>query len=151
MKEHLMEAPAACSQILEAIPHRPPMLLLDAVVEQEKNRVVCRKTFSSSEPFVQGHFPGFPLVPGVILCECCLQAGAVLVAKHARVEEGLVPIATRIDGAKFKKMVRPGDTVHVEVTLNEVVSKAYYLTGKVTLEGKLAARLDFAVSVAQPQ
>jgi 3-hydroxyacyl-[acyl-carrier-protein] dehydratase len=62
-----------------------------------------------------------------------------------------VPIATRIDGAKFKRMVRPGDTVQVEVTLNDIVSQAFYLTGKVSVGGKLAARLDFAVSVAEPQ
>jgi 3-hydroxyacyl-[acyl-carrier-protein] dehydratase len=59
-------------------------------------------------------------------------------------------VATRIDGAKFKRMVRPGETVDIEITLNEVVSTAYFMTGKVTVEGKLAARLDFACSVASP-
>jgi len=127
------------------------MLLVDAVLERAEKRIVCSKNFSSTDFFVQGHFPGFPLVPGVILCECCLQAGAVLVADHAQIAAGMVPVATRIDGAKFKKMVRPGDTVTIEVSLNEVVSNAFYLTGKVTLDGKLAARLDFAVSVAEPQ
>lgn len=146
-----MEAPLPSDEILAAVPHRPPMLLLDAVLERQDRRIVCQKSFSHSDHFVQGHFPGFPLVPGVILCECCLQAGAVLVADHATVQEGLVPIATRIDGAKFKRMVRPGDTVQVEVTLNDIVSQAFYLTGKVSVGGKLAARLDFAVSVAEPQ
>lgn len=138
------------NEILTAIPHRPPMLLLDAIVERAENRIVCSKTFAESDFFVQGHFPGRPLVPGVILCECCLQAGAVLVADHAQVAAGLVPVATRMDGVKFKKMVHPGDTISIEVTLNESVSKAFYLTGKVLVEDKLAARLDFAVSVAEP-
>jgi 3-hydroxyacyl-[acyl-carrier-protein] dehydratase len=136
--------------IQAAIPHRAPMLLVDEVVEQSKDRIVGRKTFSESDFFVQGHFPGFPLVPGVILCECALQTGAILIASHTQVNSGMVPVATRMDGVKFKKMVRPGDTVEIEVVLNEVVSSAYYMTGKISVSGKLAARLDFACSVAQP-
>lgn len=136
--------------IHSAIPHRPPMLLVDAIVEQTDKRIVCRKTFSDTDFFVQGHFPGFPLVPGVILCECALQSGAILIAGHTKVSQGMVPVATRLDGVKFKKMVRPGDTVEIEVVLNEVVSSAYYMTGKVSVSGKLAARLDFACSAAEP-
>jgi 3-hydroxyacyl-[acyl-carrier-protein] dehydratase len=130
-----------------AIPHRRPMLLVDEIVEQTDQHIVCRKTFSESEFFVQGHFPGFPLVPGVILCECCLQSGAILLSRFTP-QEGVVPVATRLDGVKFKRMIRPGDTVLIDVTLNEVVSTAYFMTGKVLLDGKVAARLDFACSVA---
>lgn len=137
--------------ILSAIPHRPPMLLVDRVVEQSEDRIVCSKTFSSDDFFVQGHFPGFPIVPGVILCEGALQAGAILVAARLGIAEGHVPVVTRMDGVKFKKMVRPGDTVQIEATLNEIVSQAYFLTGKVTVDGKLAARLDFACSIAEPR
>lgn len=137
--------------IASAIPHRAPMLLVDEILQQSENKIVCRKTFSADDFFVQGHFPGFPLVPGVILCECALQTGAILIASHAKVDGGMVPVATRLDGVKFKKMVRPGDSVEIEVTLNEAVSSAYYMTGKITLAGKLAARLDFACSAAEPQ
>jgi 3-hydroxyacyl-[acyl-carrier-protein] dehydratase len=66
-------------------------------------------------------------------------------------DPSMVPVATRLDGVKFKRMVRPGDVVEIEVSLNEVVSSAYYMTGKITVQGKLAARLDFALSVAQRQ
>jgi 3-hydroxyacyl-[acyl-carrier-protein] dehydratase len=135
--------------IYTAIPHRPPMLLVDEIVEQSENRIVCRKTFGPSDFFVQGHFPGHPLVPGVILCECCLQSGAILLSRFTP-QQGAVPVATRIDGAKFKRMVRPGDTIEMEVTLNDVVATAYFLTGKVTVGGKLAARLDFACTVTAP-
>jgi 3-hydroxyacyl-[acyl-carrier-protein] dehydratase len=132
--------------ILKAIPHRPPMLLVDEVVEQNATKIHCRKTFRAEEYFLQGHFPNFPLVPGVILCECALQSGAILLAD--KVPEGnKVPVATRLDGVKFKQMVRPGDTIDIEVTLTEVVSTAYFMTGKVTVAGKLAARLDFACTV----
>ena len=140
---------ANLEQIQNLIPHRKPMLLVDEVIEQTERRIVCRKTFSSEDFFLQGHFPGFPLVPGVILCECCLQSGAILLSQFTP-NDGSVPVATRIDGAKFKRMVRPGETIEIDVTLNEVVSTAYFMTGKVTVDGKLAARLDFACSVAKP-
>src|SRR5262249_60237545 len=65
-------------QILSAIPHRPPMLLLDEIIEWEHERIVCKKTFQQAEWFFQGHYPDFPLVPGVLLCEAAMQAGAVL-------------------------------------------------------------------------
>ena len=132
------------------IPHRKPMLLVDEIVDQTEKTIHCRKTFSSDEFFLQGHFPNYPLVPGVILCECCLQSGAILLASVTPAE-GVVPVATRLDGAKFKRMVRPGDTIDIEVTLNEVVSTAYFMTGRVTVGGQLAARLDFACSVAKPE
>jgi len=140
---------ANIEQIQLLIPHRKPMLLVDEVIEQTDKRIVCRKTFSIDDFFLQGHFPGFPLVPGVILCECCLQSGAILLSQFTP-NDGSVPVATRIDGAKFKRMVRPGETIEIDVTLNEVVSTAYFMTGKVTVDGKLAARLDFACSVAKP-
>ena len=140
---------ANLDQIQSLIPHRKPMLLVDEVIEQTEKRIVCRKTFSNDDFFIQGHFPGFPLVPGVILCECCLQSGAILLSQFTP-KDGSVPVATRIDGAKFKRMVRPEETIEIDVTLNEVVSNAYFMTGKVTVDGKLAARLDFACSVAKP-
>lgn len=124
------------------------MRLLDEIVSQDDSKIICRKTFHADEPFVQGHFPGFPLVPGVILCESCLQAGALLLAEKMDGDDSMVPIATRMDGVKFKRMVRPGDTVEVTATLNEQVSNAFFMTGKMTLNGKLALRLDFACSVA---
>jgi 3-hydroxyacyl-[acyl-carrier-protein] dehydratase len=141
---------AALEHIHALIPHRKPMLLVDEVVTQDDRKIHCRKTFSADEFFLQGHFPDFPLVPGVILCECCLQSGAILLASVTP-SVGVVPVATRIDGAKFKRMVRPGETIDIQVTLNEVVSTAYFMTGRVTVDGQLAARLDFACSVAKPE
>ena len=138
------------AQIEALIPHRKPMLLVDEVLEQTDSTIHCVKTFQPDEFFHQGHFPNFPLVPGVILCECCLQSGAILLA-NVTPNQGVVPVATRIDGAKFKRMVRPGEKVDIQVVLKEVVSNAYFMTGKVTVDGQLAARLDFACSVAKPE
>ncbi|MEM1070410.1 MAG: 3-hydroxyacyl-ACP dehydratase FabZ family protein [Planctomycetota bacterium] len=136
-------------EIEERIPHRPPMRLLDEIISQDESSIVCRKTFHDDEFFVQGHFPDYPLVPGVIQCECCLQAGAILLSAKASGSGDAVPVATRMDAVKFKRMVRPGDTIEVHIKLNEQVSNAFYMTGKVLLEGKMAARLDFACSIAE--
>src|SRR5687767_11041488 len=135
--------------IQAAIPHRPPMLLVDRIIEQHDRRIVCAKTFRPDEFFFQGHYPGFPIVPGVILCESAMQAGAILLAQFVQAGQG-VPVATRLNEVKFKKMIRPGDTIQIEVQLTERVSDAFFLTAKVTCDGKLAVRFDFACTMAQP-
>lgn len=134
--------------IENAIPHRGPMLLVDEIVERTDDRIVCRKTFLPEEFFFQGHYPDYPIVPGVILCEATMQAGAILLSKLAAESNG-VPVATRLNDVKFKKMVRPGDTIEMEVKLNERVADAFFMTGKATINGKLAMRFDFACAVAQ--
>ncbi|NND98088.1 MAG: beta-hydroxyacyl-ACP dehydratase [Pirellulaceae bacterium] len=138
-------------QIKNRIPHRAPMLLLDEIISQDETTIVCKKTFRADEFFAQGHFPDYPIVPGVIQCECCLQAGAILLSGDTPDTPGTVPVATRMDSVKFKRIVRPGDTVEIHVTLNERVSNAYFLTGKMLLDGKLTARLNFACSITNPQ
>jgi len=98
-------------KILAAIPHRPPMLLLDEIVSQDAESIVCRKRFSGEEFFFQGHYPDQPIVPGVILCECGAQAGAVMLSGIMTGEEGMVPVITRMNDVKFKKMVQHGSKV----------------------------------------
>ena len=134
--------------IPDAIPHRAPMLLLDSVHSCSADTIVCRKTFRADEPFLQGHFPNFPLVPGVILCECAMQAGGVLIAQQAAGAAG-VPVATRMDQVRFRRMVRPGETIDIEVRLRDQVSQAYYLEAWVRCAGQVAARLQFACTLAQ--
>ena len=144
-------------QIHAAIPHRDPFLLIDEIVSQDENRIVCRKTFSGKEYFYAGHYPNFPLTPGVLLCEACLQAGAVLLSKQSAVSNAepnapkKMPVATRMNDVRFKKMVRPGDTIEIDITLTERLADAFFMTGKVTVGGKLAARLDFACTMAAPE
>ncbi|MFP6750912.1 MAG: 3-hydroxyacyl-ACP dehydratase FabZ family protein [Pirellulaceae bacterium] len=138
-------------QILAAIPHRPPMLLLDEITESGNDTIVCGRTFSGEEFFFQGHFPDAPIVPGVILCEMALQAGAVLLARQyqeGRAEEGELPLATRLNNVKFKRMVRPGDTVQVAVQIRERLANAFFLSARLTCEEELTASLDFACTMA---
>ena len=135
------------AEIEAAIPHRPPMLLLDEIVERGEDRIVCRKTFDAGEFFFQGHYPDFAIVPGVILCEAAMQAGAVLLSKLDIAEKG-VPVAARLNDVKFKRMVRPGETIEIETRLNERLRDAFYLSAKVSCEGKTAVTLNFAVTAA---
>ncbi len=143
--------PMGRAEIERLIPHRGPMLLLDEVVELTATTIHARKTFAADDYFVQGHFPGYPLVPGVIQCECCLQAGAILLRDQTPEVGEFVPVATRMDSVKFKNMVRPGDAVDIHVTLRERLANAFFLTGKMLLNGKTAARLEFACSITNPQ
>ena len=148
----------ASPEILNAIPHRPPFLYVDTIVERKEDGIVCRKTFEPDEYFFAGHYPDFPLVPGVILCEAAMQAGAVFLSERIQKEETeqsgetkKFPVATRINDVKFKKMVRPGDTIEITVTLKEKLSNAYFLSANITIDGKTAARLEFAVTISNLQ
>jgi 3-hydroxyacyl-[acyl-carrier-protein] dehydratase len=142
-----------------AIPHRDPFLLIDEVVEQTDEKIICRKSFSGDEFWYRGHYPDYPLTPGVLLCEACLQAGAVLLSKITETAQegqgnaGGVPVATRLGNVQFRDMVRPGDTIKIEVDLTERLANAYYMKGKVTNEssGKLSVRCEFACTVASPE
>lgn len=135
-------------QILDAIPHRDPFLLVDEILQWEDERIVCTKTFSGTEEFFAGHYPGFPLVPGVLLCEASMQCGAILLSRHLQGNEGKVPVATRINDVRFKRMVRPKETLRMEIELTERLANAFYLKAKVTVDGKLAVRFQFACTAA---
>jgi 3-hydroxyacyl-[acyl-carrier-protein] dehydratase len=136
-------------QILDAIPHRDPFLLIDEIVEWTDSRIVCTKTFSGSEEFFAGHYPGYPLVPGVLLCEAAMQAGAVLLSRHLAEAGGRVPVATRMNDVRFKRMVRPGETIRMEVELVERLAGAFFLKAKSTVDGKTAVRFEFACTAAE--
>jgi 3-hydroxyacyl-[acyl-carrier-protein] dehydratase len=137
--------------IKAAIPHREPFLLLDEIVEQSDSRIVCRKRFTGDEFWYAGHYPSFPLTPGVLLCEAAMQAGAVLLSKVAAPAPGSVPVATRANNVKFRNMVRPGDTIEITTELTERLADAFFLQAKVTVDGKTAVTFDFACKLAQPQ
>ena len=144
--------------IQSAIPHRAPFLLIDKIIEQTEERIVCQKKFTGDEFWYQGHYPEYPLTPGVLLCESALQAGAVLLSsrineseaqKSAGIQDG-VPVATRLNNVQFRAMGRPGDEILLEVELTEQLSTAFFMKAKVmnASTGKLAARLDFACTLA---
>jgi 3-hydroxyacyl-[acyl-carrier-protein] dehydratase len=135
-------------QIRAAIPHREPFLWLDEVVELTEQRIVARKFLSPDLDVFRGHYPDFPVLPGVLQCEACFQAGAILISQLHAVTPGQVPVVTRINNVKFRHMLRPGDTIEIEAELTERVRNAYFLTGKVSTGGQVAARLEFACTAA---
>jgi 3-hydroxyacyl-[acyl-carrier-protein] dehydratase len=138
------------TEIEAAIPHRPPMLLVDEVVQQSDDEILCRKTFRPDEFFFQGHYPGHPIAPGIILCEAAMQAGAILLSASMKDNPG-VPVATRLNDVKFKRMIRPGDTIEIAVVLVERLANAFFLKATVTCDGKTAVRFEFACTLAQPE
>lgn len=123
------------------------MLLLDEIVEQTQDSIICRKTFRENEFFFQGHYPDFPIVPGVILCESAMQAGAVLLSSQLNGHRG-VPVATRMNDVKFRKMVLPGDTVEIHVDLTERLADAFFLKAKAMSGSDVVVRFEFACTLA---
>lgn len=129
-----------------SIPHRPPFLFVDEILELSHERILTRKLADPEADFFRGHYPDHPVMPGVLICECCFQAGALLIAHRIGAEEAAkgIPVVTRIKDARFKRMVRPGEMLHIEATLDEVLDNAYFLTGRVTVDAKPVVRVTFA-------
>jgi len=108
------------------IPHRPPCLWLDRVMELTGESIRAEKTIPADLDIFKGHYPDYPLMPGVLLCEAVFQAGALLVGELLKSEQDRsgVPVLTRINGAKFKREVRPGDTIEIRAALTEQLGPA---------------------------
>jgi 3-hydroxyacyl-[acyl-carrier-protein] dehydratase len=134
--------------IKAAIPHREPFLLLDEIVEQTADRIVCRKTFSGDEFWYQGHYPDYPLTPGVLLCEAAMQAGAVLLAERVDASTGKVPVATRANQVQFRRMVVPGETIDIEVQLVEQLGEAFFMKARIQVGSQTAVRMEFACTLS---
>ena len=137
-------------QILKAIPHRPPFLFVDKVIELTDTKIRAKKEISPEEPFFKGHYPGNPIMPGVLICESIFQTGAILLSSIIGDIGKGTPVLTRINNAKFKNMVRPGAILELEAELVEKVGNAFFMKGKATSEGKTVVTVEFAVSLALP-
>lgn len=139
------------AEFARLIPHRPPFLFVDRVNEIEDRRVLATRYVDPESAFFRGHYPGMPIMPGVLICECCFQAGAILIAHragaHAMPSAG-VPVLTRIHDARFRRVVRPGETLTIEVMLDDELENAYHLIGKAYVDGEQAVRVGFACMLA---
>ncbi|QWK20689.1 MAG: 3-hydroxyacyl-ACP dehydratase FabZ [Hydrogenobacter thermophilus] len=128
-------------EIMEVLPHRYPILLVDKILEiQMGKRIVGLKNVSINEPYFQGHFPGFPLMPGVYILEAMAQVGGILMIKSLGLEIGKYAIVfAGIDEARFKKPIYPGDQLIMElevVSLKRTLSK---MKGKASVDGQVVA------------
>ncbi len=141
------------AHIKELIPHRDPFLLVDQVIEFDKDNslITTEKTFPENMDVFKGHYPGNPIVPGVLLSEAIFQSGAILMAliNQDLGDNDLVPVLTRIGGAKFKRFAGPGDTVTIKVEIIETISSATIFKGKLYIDGKIAVQIDFTCAMVE--
>jgi len=136
------------SDIEKLIPHRDPFLWIDRVTEITETGIRAAKEIDPALDVFRGHYPHFPVLPGVLILEACFQAGAIFISRTAEIDAGMVPVVTRVNNVKFRQMVRPGDTLEIEAELTERLSNAYFFTAKATVAGKVAARVEFACAEA---
>jgi 3-hydroxyacyl-[acyl-carrier-protein] dehydratase len=135
-------------EIERLIPHRPPFLWLDEVIERTDSSIRARKFIDPKLDVFAGHYPRFPVLPGVLQCEAAFQAGAVLIAKLVPPGEDRVPVVTRLNNVKFRRMVRPGDMLDIYAELTEQLSSAYFLQARTSVDGQTTCSLEFACTLA---
>ena len=141
------------SDILGAIPHRPPFLWVDSIISFDARTIVTEKFIAPDLDFFKGHYPGYPIMPGVLLCEAVFQSGALFMAKMLEESEQTngsrrkTPVLTRIKGAKFKREVKPGDTIKMHVTLDENIGNVWFFKGKVLVDNMTAVKVEFGCTI----
>jgi 3-hydroxyacyl-[acyl-carrier-protein] dehydratase len=126
-------------EIQDILPHRYPLLLVDRILELEPLRVVGLKNVTATEPHFQGHFPDFPVMPGVLIVECMAQTAGVLVLSQIPDRKNKVVLLTTIEEAKFRKPVIPGDQLRVEMTVISKRASVAKMKGEARVNGELVA------------
>lgn len=127
------------TDIMGILPHRYPFLFIDRILEVErKKRIVAIKNVSINEPFFQGHFPGYPIMPGALVVESIAQAGGTLLLPEVPDRENKLMVFTSIERAKFRRPVLPGDQLRIEINVINWRSRAVKMEGRVTVDGQLA-------------
>ncbi len=135
-------------EIMDFLPHRYPFLLIDRIVEFERaKRIAAIKNVTMNEQFFQGHFPGEPIMPGVLVIEAMAQAGAVLMLSEMEDRHKKLAVFTGIDGAKFRRSIVPGDQIRIEVDVVSFRSRAGKMDGKAYVDGKLACEATLTCMV----
>ena len=138
--------------IYDLIPHRPPFLWVDSIVEFEERTLITEKKISADLDVFQGHYPDHPILPGVLLCEAIFQTGALLIALLQRDNDDPkagVPVLTRVEGVKFKRPVYPEDIIRMKVVLKETLGGAWFLKGTLRVDNKVAVQSNFACTLTQ--
>ena len=130
---------------LDHMPQREPFLFVDRVVEVTDSCIKTEKRIQADEAFFAGHFPGRPIMPGVLICEAVFQSSSILMSKRsgASSNDGRIPLITRIANVKLKRVVLPGDLMEVEVKLKEILGQAVYMSGKVKVVEKTVLSVEF--------
>ncbi len=134
-------------QIMEIIPHRPPILLDDRILELDERHAVVIKQVTMNEPFFLGHFPGNPIMPGVLQIEALAQVGAVALL-HQPTYRGKIAMFARIENVRFRKPVTPGDTLRLEVELVQLRSVIGKGRGVAKVEDQVVTEAAFTFAIA---
>jgi 3-hydroxyacyl-[acyl-carrier-protein] dehydratase len=139
-------------QIMEFLPHRYPFLLIDRVIEFESaKRIVAIKNVTINEPFFSGHFPGYPIMPGVLVVEAMAQAGCILLLSEVADRENKLVVFTGIERAKFRRPITPGDQLRLEVDVLSFRPRAGRMEGKAIVDGKVACEATLTCAVVPRQ
>src|SRR5215470_3751242 len=139
------------NEIRRILPHRYPMLLVDRIVELEAERIVGIKNVTTNEPFFSGHFPDFPVMPGVLIVEAMAQTAGVLVLKSIENRDSKLVLLVSIEYAKFRKPVLPGDQLRMELTLMKRKASVAKMCGKATVDGTLVAEAEVMCKLEEKQ
>jgi 3-hydroxyacyl-[acyl-carrier-protein] dehydratase len=137
--------------VKEILPHREPFLFVDEIADMTDTTIVAKRKVRADEPQFLGHYPGKPIMPGVLLCEAALQAGAYLMAVKHGLDSNMkgAPVVTRLNQVRFKRMVKPGD--ELEIYAEHKVSKmgAHMMSAIIRCEEKVVCTLEFTVMLAE--
>jgi 3-hydroxyacyl-[acyl-carrier-protein] dehydratase len=146
-----MEVVYHIHKILKHLPHRYPFVMVDRVIALEPGkRIVTLKNVTINEPFFQGHFPGNPIMPGVLILEAMAQSAGVLTYESLPPEKrDILVYFMGIDRARFRKMVLPGDQLVMEVTLKKLKTRAVKAVGQARVDGQLAAEAELMASIGE--
>jgi len=138
------------NKIKEILPHRYPFLLVDRIIGFEKGeRIEALKNVTANEPFFQGHFPDFPIMPGVLIIEAMAQAGGILSYASGFQKEGDILYFSAIDKVKFRKPVVPGDQIIFKLNILKMRSKVIKMAGQATVDGAVVTEAELMASFGE--
>jgi 3-hydroxyacyl-[acyl-carrier-protein] dehydratase len=139
------------NEIQTVLPHRYPFLLVDRIIELEAERVVGIKNVTLNEPFFTGHFPDFPVMPGVLIVEAMAQTAGVLVLKTIADRDKKLVLLVAIENARFRKPVVPGDTLRIEMSITKRKANVAKMAGRATVDGQLVAEAELMCNLADKE